>query len=1160
MGEIPPELGELSNLWDLDLSANRLSGPIPAELGSLSKLKWLGLRGNQLTGPIPAELGKLSRLRSLVLDGNQLSGPIPAELGKLSRLGILVLYDNQLTGPIPAELGHLSNLRRVSLWGNHLEGSIPPELGNLSRLESLVLADNLLTGPIPPELGSLSKLEALGLSGNQLTGPIPPSLLQLEQLRSFYFFFNAGLCAPGTTVYITWLKGIERHGGEYCNEADVAALESLYQATGGAHWTNSDGWLGESGVSDWYGVRADSLGRVTGLDLSGNGLEGRLPGNLYQLSQMIELRIDGNALSGRLPLDLTRLTLQEFHYADTELCAPVEASFPVWLNTIPSHDGTGMECASLTDRDILVALYDATNGPNWIQRENWLTDSPIGDWYGVKVEGNGRVIRLELSNNGLTFPIPLELGSFSNLRHLALFGNHLTGPILPELGNLAQLETLDFGENHLLTGPIPSELGSLSNLSYLALFGNQLTGPIPSELGSLSNLSYLALFGNQLTGPIPPELGSLSDLRHLELGENQLTGPIPPELGSLSNLRHLELGENQLTGPIPPELGSLSNLRHLELGENQLTGPIPPELGNLSGLETLRLYSNQLTGPIPPELGGLERLSTMSLSRNADLSGALPVRLTDLRRLEALLAVDTSLCAPSDANFQNWLEGVWKRRIAPCSRDDLPMAYLTQAVQSRVFPVPLVAGEEALLRVFVTGSGAGGQGIPRVRARFYIDGQERHVVDLPGKPTRIPTRVFEGSLSISTNADVPGEIVQPGLEVVIEIDPDGTLGSGTDLTKRIPETGRQAVEVRAMPTFDLTLIPFLWSSAQDRSILDLVDAMANNPESHELLWLTRTLLPIGDLDVTPHEPVLSSSNNSYALFNETIAIHAMEGTSGRYMGMMSGPVTGAKGIAHTPGKASFSVPDSRIMAHELGHNLSLFHAPCGARDLDPSFPETDGSIGTWGYDFREDGRIVPPSRRDLMSYCSPGWISDYHFTNALRYRLHTAANGRVSSLVAASARSLLLWGGVDAGGTPFLEPAFVVEAAASLPRSTGEYELIGNTADGEELFSLSFEMPQVADGDGRSSFAVVLPGQPEWADQLASITLSGPGGSVTLDQDTNRPVTILRNPRTGQIRAILRDRSAADLASDNAVSALSREPGMEAMTSRGIPDPDDWTR
>ena len=195
-----------------------------------------------------------------------------------------------------------------------------------------------------------------------------------------------------------------------------------------------------------------------------------------------------------------------------------------------------------------------------------------------------------------------------------------------------------------------------------------------------------------------------------------------------------------------------------------------------------------------------------------------------------------------------------------------------------------------------------------------------------------------------------------------------------------------------------------------------------------------------------------------------------------------------------------------------------------------------------------------------MSYCGPYWISDYHFTNALRYRLHTAASGGQSSLVAAPARSLLLWGGVDAGGTPFLEPAFVVEAPASLPRSTGEYQIIGRTADGDELFSLPFQMPEVADGDGSSSFAFVLPVQPEWPESLASITLSGPGGSATLDDKTDRPVTILRNSRTGQIRGILRDGSAAALARDDAVSALSREPDMEALNSRGIPDSEDWTR
>ena len=267
--------------------------------------------------------------------------------------------------------------------------------------------------------------------------------MQLEQLGNFYFSHNLGLCAPGTTGFVDWLKGIEQHDGPYCNQSDVAVIESLYQATGGANWTNSDGWLGEGAVSDWYGIRADSLGRVTGLDLSDNGLEGRVPGNLVQLSQMTELRIGGNALSGRLPLILTRLPLHEFHYADTELCAPTEASFQAWLNAISSHDGTNMDCAPLTDHDILVSLYDATGGPDWTNNENWLTDTSLGDWSGVEVDGRGRVIGLRFSQNGLAGPIPPDLGSLSNLQTLDLWGNQLTGPIPPDLGSLSNLQGLE---------------------------------------------------------------------------------------------------------------------------------------------------------------------------------------------------------------------------------------------------------------------------------------------------------------------------------------------------------------------------------------------------------------------------------------------------------------------------------------------------------------------------------------------------------------------------------------------------------------------------------------------------------------------------------------------------------------------------------------------
>ncbi len=80
-----------------------------------------GIRvGNGLSGEIPAELGRLSNLRRLYLGDNQLTGTIPSELGNLSKLEFLALEDNQLTGTIPAELGRLSNLTYLSRnWGGY---------------------------------------------------------------------------------------------------------------------------------------------------------------------------------------------------------------------------------------------------------------------------------------------------------------------------------------------------------------------------------------------------------------------------------------------------------------------------------------------------------------------------------------------------------------------------------------------------------------------------------------------------------------------------------------------------------------------------------------------------------------------------------------------------------------------------------------------------------------------------------------------------------------------------------------------------------------------------------------------------------------------------------------------------------------------------------
>ena len=933
-----------------------LRGPIPPELGNLSGLTSLNLRANALAGPIPPELGSLAGLEELWLDGNALNGPVPPELGGLAGLRELSLSGNTLEGPIPAELGALVGLEGLWLDGNRLEGPIPPELGSLAHLRGLSLSGNALVGPVPPELGGLIRLEFLQLDGNALTGALPGSLVRIGGLVRLRFQRNAGLCAPGTPVFVAWLDGIgELRRGPFCNETDRAALAALHAAAGGEDWTDSEGWLGGVALAEWRGIEADSLGRVATLDLAGNGLAGRLPAGLGDLAALTALRVGDNALSGRLPRTLLDLPLDELDYAGTELCAPADEAFRAWLDAIAVLRGTGAECAPATDREVLEMLHDATGGRDWIDSRNWLTDAPLEEWRGVEVDDQGRVVELRLWDNGLT-------------------------------------------------------------------------------------------------------------------------GRLPPEFGELAHLEYLRLSDNALTGPIPPELSGLSSLAYLALDGNGLSGRLPLELGDLPALEELRVENNDLAGPLPPELGGLASLRGLGLTGNPRLAGPLPAELTSLERLERLLAGGTGLCAPADPAFAAWLDGVHTRRVAPCAEREAPVAYLVQAVQSRAFPVPLVAGARALLRVFPTTARAAGAGVPAVRARFFVDGRETHVEYVPGKSEAIPARVDEGSLATSVSAGIPGSVVRPGLEMVVEVDPNGTLDPALGVARRIPLTGRLAVDVRALPPLELTVVPFLWTQAPDSSILDAVRGMAVDPEGHELLADVRALLPVGTLEVTAHEPVLSSSNDARRLMEETEAIRALEGGERPLPGHDGGSGDGAlrEWRSSPAGRGSRSPARAPSHTNSATTWVSATRRAGARATRTRHFPHPDGSAGAWGYDFAR-GELVRPTTPDLMSYCGPpDGISDYHFANAFRYRLFKARAVRGFRPPPRRSRSCC-GAALDAAGVPFLNPTFIVEAPAALPDSAGAYMLTGRTAGGTELFSFRFAMPRAADGDGGSAFAFVLP-------------------------------------------------------------------------------------
>ena len=1197
-GDIPETLQNLSLLEILRLSNNSLSGEVPAFFGELDKLEYLFLDHNELGGAIPEEFGDMSRLRSLYLGHNNIMGPVPASLGNLKALRELRLDHNKLSGTLSAELGSLRNLHSLIINDNEFHGMVPFSFVQLGRLQELALHETNLCLFHDDDF-------ALWLEGLE-TAIVPPSCVDPDR-ETLIVLFDAmdGRDWHANSGWLTENPIGDWHGVSVDDEGRVTSLllngnnlngtiPSEIQVLTAIETLD----LGGNSLSGFIPSDLGNLVSLINLNLSDNMLSGVIPSKLGELVLLESLDLSGNDLGGRIPTELRKLIqLDRLSLEDTRVCVPVGDEVETWLEGIANRH---VEPCGMTDREALAAIYYATDGPNWKIESGWLSDQPMNTWTGVKTNENGRVTSLSMDGalgmNGslppeignleelrflyilgspfLTGSLPPELGKLNNLEFLAIQICRITGSIPPELGNLSNLETMSLSSNDL-SETVPKELGKLHKLKSMNLSGNSLSGTLPAELSGLSELQDLFMDHNDLSGQLPPEWGGFANLRDLNIGSNNLSGPIPPEWGNFANIRELVINSNSLTGSVPPELGNLATLQKLflyenrisgqipaELGKlkklvtlnlrhNMLSGPIPAELANLSSLENLYLNDNQLSGSVPAGLGDLEALNNLGLFNNELLAGPLPAALTNLNLLSLQLG-GTALCAPGTPEFRSWLYDVGSQRVPFCKAPMKIEAYLVQAVQSLDYVVPLVADEPALLRVFITQDEDTGAAMPPVRATFYHAGSVVHEVDIASNKIELPSEVDESQLSSSVNVEIPSFVVKPGLEMAVEVDPGNTLSNNPDVNRRSPETGRAFVDVLDVPALELTIVPTLWLENPDRSVLARTAGLTADDE---LFRLTRDILPVRDLSIyvrdeiwTSVEPILENGNE---VLREVEATRSLDGMGGYYIGTL----TSGGGIARISGTVSASVLRDDIIAHELGHNFSLTHAPCGRPlQIDPFFPYNDGSIGAWGYDM-QSGNVVPPDIPDLMSYCGPPkWISDYNFGQLVRYR--SDEEPMIAVAPTSAARSLLIWGGMNEYGELELEPAFVVDSGSSLPGGSGPYRISGEDAAGGEIFSFDFEMGEVADAEG-GIFTFVIPVDPSWRERLDRIVLAGPEGVVVQDSNTDTASVLLRDSATGQVRGFMRDVPAGPSGALSARRSLP-EPGLEMTISRGIPDFEDW--
>ncbi len=615
-GPIPSALADATQLTYLRLAYNQslTAGGLPSTFANLTNLTYLDITGCNLTG-LP-NLQGLTNLTELNIGQNQLTGAIPSWIGNLTGLLILQTRYNPFDrGPIPTWIYNLTNLNTLMMEGDSLTGNLDPKIGRLTNLNQLSLSNNMFSGTITDSIKNLVNLTTLQLNENQFTGAFP-SIPNLVNLYSLYLYSNQLTDLPNLSA-LTNLNNFS----VYVNKFTFEDIEpNLTRFSGYWNYSPQDsiGVLKDTLVSAGQPVTMS----VASLPIGGTGIKS------YQwLKDGIVIPGATNSsytLTSAVPADEAPYVCQ---ITDGNVPGLTLTSRTFNLRVVAPPLATADSLALIAIYDSLNGV-NWNNQLNWKTSNpvsTWygitLTSSA----------SSTRVTAIEMYNNNLAGRIPAAIGNLDSLKTLNFGYNKISGTLPDQITNLKALMTLDlYGQSYQdwqnggITGPIPANLGNMTALTSLHLGGNKLTGSIPTSIGSLTRLRFIWLYSNQLTGFIPAEFWNLTSLETIDISGNAISAgdlsgaPITnltaltqlnlsgcgitllPNLSSLSNLSSLYIGNNLLTGSIPSWIQNIPNLGYLDLSSNRFApAPLPAFFSNMPNLLYLILYNDSLTGAFP---------------------------------------------------------------------------------------------------------------------------------------------------------------------------------------------------------------------------------------------------------------------------------------------------------------------------------------------------------------------------------------------------------------------------------------------------------------------------------------------------------------------------------------------------------------------------------
>ena len=448
--------------------------------------------------------------------------------------------------------------------------------------------------------------------------------------------------------------------------------------------------------------------------------------------------------------------------------------------------------------------------------------------------------------------------------------------------------------------------------------------------------------------------------------------------------------------------------------------------------------------------------------------------------------------------------------------------YLVQSVQTRAGTVPLVAGKDAYARIFVVAS-APNIPAPPVRLRLYQGGVLTETITVSPGAQSVPTAVDQSTFTNSWNVKIPGAKIQPGLQILADVDPGNAVAESKEDDNSFPASGSPlSLQIGALQTLRMRFVPMVQA---ENGLTGNVNA--SNIESY--LTFAKKIHPVNAIDADLRAPYTVNGlgfdpqgNTWQTAVAELDAVRVAEGSDRFYYGVVNteyngGGVVGiAAGIPAGAALGWDRFPDAPItLAHEIGHDWGRFHAPCGgAGGADPSYPYPLGLIGAYGLDVETAEVKLPNGNTDIMGYCNVRfWISDYTYTAIFNYRVahpNAALKPRVPSLV--------VWGSIE-NGVPKLEPAF---EAVTTPTdvSPGPYHIEGVDSTGALVFSRSFGAPRMPDASRDiRHFAFAVPLSADEVARVVSLRVSANGHVVLSEAKDPLFKQVLRSAQDDVLKA-----------------------------------------